>query len=131
MKHVFYFFAIIAILWEIINILQPGRMIKLSKRMVGLKFNDATSSEKTVSFLMFFYLIWTLIGLFTFQWPVFLAYMIWSVITGGLRQLTGRNVNALTLTLQVIDGIVSLAFMVLVLINAYHLKIDFWQIIKN
>jgi len=131
MKHIFYFFAILAIMWEIMNIFQPARLIKLGKRMQGLKFDNATLGEKTVSWLMFLYMAWTLVGLFTFQWPVFLFYLAWSVITAGLREITGRNANLGTLILQVFDGIVSLGIMMFILINAYHLQIDLWQLIKN
>ncbi len=131
MKHIFYFFAILAIMWEIMNIFQPARLIKLGKRMQGLKFDNATLGEKTVSWLMFLYMAWTLVGLFTFQWPVFLFYLAWSVIMAGLREITGRNANLGTLILQVFDGIVSLGIMMFILINAYHLQIDLWQLIKN
>jgi hypothetical protein len=118
-------------MWEIMNIFQPARLIKLGKRMQGLKFDNATLGEKTVSWLMFLYMAWTLVGLFTFQWPVFLFYLAWSVIMAGLREITGRNANLGTLILQVFDGIVSLGIMMFILINAYHLQIDLWQLIKN
>lgn len=73
-----------------------------------------------------FYTIWTIVGLFTFQWPVFLAMIMLGAITYQVRKRNIDNVWILK-----IDGILSLGLLLFVLINAKILHIDVGQIVDT
>ncbi len=119
MKHVFYFFAIVAIIWEINVLLSPKKVHGLKDQIKGKKFNEYSDSVKGLAFCMFAYLIWTIVGLFTVQWPVFVLMIILGVIPK--KHWTMRFANAF----------ISLCLLIFVILNSYHFHIHLWSEISK
>lgn len=120
MKHLFYFIAILPLLWEMINLLNVKRAHNFHKRMKLKKgFESFTSPEKSLSFLSLGYLIWIFIGLFSFQWIVFLAIIMLSLIPKKL------------IVIRWIDSLISFILLLFILLNAYHFKIDVFAALRS
>ena len=113
--------AVLPILWELSNLYDPSKKLKVMDDWKALKeSNGATTMPNDVKFIVILdlvYLLWTFGGLFTFQWPVFLFILLLGVIPK-------RN-----LALRRADALISLLVLIFIVINAYHLKIDIFQLI--
>ena len=122
MKHIFYFFAFFAILWEGINIIYTKEIYKKVIRIISLKkenFKELADGQKYFLFFMFGYFLWIFTGLFTFQWPIFLLLFLMSLIPKKW------------IVIRWIDAFISLVILIFILINAYHLHIDIFPILKS
>ena len=122
MKHIFYFFAFFAILWEGINIIYTKEIYKKVIRIISLKkenFKELADGQKYFLFFMFGYFLWIFTGLFTFQWPIFLLLFLMGLIPKKW------------IVIRWIDAFISLVILIFILINAYHLHIDIFPILKS
>ena len=120
MKHLFYLLTIFPILWEMANISSPKKMHETLKRMKDIKEYDKYSAkQKMFSFLMLCYVGWTLVGFMSFQWPIFLIIILMSFIPKAHY------------VLRWIDSFITLMLLVFIMVNAYHLKIDTYNVILN
>jgi hypothetical protein len=124
MKHLFYFFTIFALFWEfsIIADVKKYSQFKTSfKKLIkeNIKIDDWTTLQKTFSFLQLGYVLWTFVGIFTFQWPVFILFILISMIPKPYKWMMW------------LDAFISILILLFVLINAYHLKIDVFGMIKS
>jgi hypothetical protein len=117
MKHVFYFFAIFAILYEAMVLTSPRKFVAAKKDIKGKKIDDYTTNQIAYVLFNFFYLAWTMVGLFSTQWMVFVVLLIISTISG----LTARFRSPV---LYSIDALISFSILLFMMINVYHLHID-------
>lgn len=112
------------ILWEGMCLSSPNKLYAFTQsiKLLGkkdVKFDEWTTDQKTVSILLLGYWVWLFIGLFTFQWPVFLLFLLLGLIPKNF------------LFVRLIDSAFSLILLFFILINAYHLKIDVWNVIVS
>jgi hypothetical protein len=122
MKHVFYFFAIAAITWEAVCFLNPKKVsdfIKRTKESLSNGLSDFSMTQTAFTFLSFGYLAWTLVGLFSSQWVLFLALMLLGFIPKRF------------VWYRAFDAFVSFVILLFIVLNAYHFKIDVWHWIVN
>jgi hypothetical protein len=116
MKTLFYLMALWPIMYEILSLTDTLKinMIRadLKKKQPEEKY---TTMESFVAFGNLFYLIWSFVGLFTFQWPVFLL-----LIGMGLIPKTSN------LTICRIDAFISLMVLIFLIVNSYHLHLTPW-----
>lgn len=123
MKHIYYFFTIAALMWEAGTVFEPQRVHKfltnfrLNAR--GKKWDDYTSTQQSYTICAMGYMCWQFVGLFTFQWPVFLGYLLMGFIPK-------RHI-----VLRWVDAAVSIVVLLFVVLNSYHLKIDVWKLIQQ
>lgn len=118
MKHVFYLLTLVAILYEF-SVLTDTKTYRDAKiKYAKTKFNDMPSNIKAYAVLMFGYIIWTLTGLFTWQWPVFVVILLISIP------------KKRSILFSKIDAFVTLLILLFLLINQYHLKINLIELIK-
>lgn len=141
MKHIFYFIAILFILYEIYWLTNTKRAVDdLRKRKRVLKENkdvdwsDMSDSVQSVyirAFMAYILFIWLFVGLLTFNWFAFLLFLLWSFlfitpINKFLTEDTGGEYPLLWL-----NSLVGLCLGVWVILNSYHFKIDLWELITS
>lgn len=81
MRHLFYFLAIGPILWELGVMKNPAKVVAFSKNIKRLSkdkvpLNEWNSTQRNFAYLQIIYTLWVIIGLFTWQWYLFLAVLI-------------------------------------------------------
>lgn len=118
MKHIFYFITIFPLIWEMSTVLNIKKYHKFYKSFKGKKFDNYNGNQKAVGILTLGYILWSFIGLFTFQWMVFVVFILMSFIPKKF------------IILRWIDAFLSVLILLFIIINAYHFKIDFWQLFK-
>ena len=140
MTHLFYFVAIFFIWREMLWVYSPIQMTadvkkfdELSKLNKGKKWDLMTpeyKSEIKSKILLLPIVIWMFIGLFTFQWQIFLLMLILNlVIIAPLSKLT--KFSFAYTALHWANSVIGFAFGVFVIINKYHLHIDLSASIKR
>lgn len=120
MKHVFYFLTIFPILWEVMNLVSINKTHQFAlglKAMKGKMYDEYSSSQKSFSIYMIGYIIWNFIGFFSFQWTVFLVLFLFGLIPKKY------------IWYRWIDSLISLVVLIFIVLNAYHFKIDIWQLV--
>ncbi len=124
METLFYLIAVLPIIWELITITQPkkvhsfidGVRHKTENKIPIEKFSE---KEKSFIILQFAYIAWIIVGLFTFNWIIFLTIILISLIPK-------RN-----LILRWLDGFITLLLLLFIVINQSHLHIDLFELIKQ
>lgn len=119
MKHIFYIMAIAPILWELQCILSPIKTSAQIKSMKGKKFDEYSPNQKAIIVFMLGYLFWIFVGLLSFQWPLFLLMFALGMIPKKYW------------VVRLIDSAITVVILMFIIINAYHLNIDVWQLIVN
>jgi hypothetical protein len=89
------------------------------RAMKGHKFEEYSSTQKTVGLLMLFYFVWVFIGLLSSQWVVFSMIFIISFIPKKY------------IFVRWLDSLVTLIALLFILMNAYHFKIDVYQFLLS
>lgn len=122
MKHIFYLIGIIAIIHELYILFSPikhtqsiNRIKKLQKDNV--KMDEWTNGQRNYCYLGIMYWIYVICGLMSFQWIIYLAIMVLSVIPKPHW------------TLKFIDAAITLFLLIFAFINAYHLNIGSFEMI--
>lgn len=123
MKELFYLLTIVAITYELFVFRAPARVHNFEKRikMNTGKGNKPLKYQTAFAILTICYSLWTFVGLFTSQWPLFLLMFIFAIVIPKNLHTVFRQIDAL-LTAIVLFFIV---------INVYHLHIDVYNEILN
>lgn len=119
MTNLFYFLIFFAIAFEGMSLSSPKRVHAFSNKAVKVKYPEMTSTQKSFLWCQLCYTTWCFIGLFTFQWPIFLVIIITSFIPKKHW------------ILRMIDAGITLCLLFFILINKYHLNINIWEFISN
>lgn len=123
MKHIFYILTLLPLLMEVKTFLSPIKTTAFVKSIKGKKWEEQTDKQKAFTAFQLFYIVWTIIGLFSFQWPLFLSMFC-------LGFFPKKH-----FILRLIDSLITIILLLFLIINAYHLKIDiqtpFIEIIKS
>lgn len=142
MKFLFYLWGIVNLIFFVLPFIYDAKnkarglidLLGWTKSMKGKKYEWHHIPEEFKSLIIYFLLMivffvpWMLIGLFTFNWFIFLLYWVSSFTVGRIGSSIRKafNVGGYA-TWLVIWNIYEAAFIIFVLINSYHLKIDVWQ----
>jgi len=146
--YIFYFFAVFAILWELLRLfgMNSGKILKelLDKFKAekaeneaaekaaegkGLLFQPTPKREATINLglvgcsmtaFMFAYWLWLLVGLMSSQWKVFLALIAWSIALSALTKLF-KKVSFIVTGIYYLDAVVSLGCLIFIVVNRFHL----------
>ena len=114
MIHIFYIFILFPIVWEIIVTSSPRKVSNFTREFKDLTMVHANQKQKTLANCMLGYLIWNLFGLLTGQWVLFVILLLLSLLPKNNVFLTFLN------------GFISLAILIFLVINQYHLHIDLY-----
>ena len=116
MKHIFYLLTIFPIMWELISLHDTIKVRNLVERLKVKTADEFTIKESLFSTFALGYVMWTLFGLFTSQWVLFLTLILISSIP--LKKYIWYNK---------IDAIISLVLLLFIILNAYHFNIDIFE----
>jgi hypothetical protein len=122
MHHIFYFFGIFPILFAIIELTSPKKSFHFFKNLKKIQhkpLDEFSKKQYSYSICMVGYMLWLILGLFTFQWPLFILMNIIAYIQIRSFKLFFCNI------------IITLFLLVFTILNAYQFKIDLWQQIIN
>ena len=140
-KGFFYLGAIVFMIYELSWILTPLTRVKskikydvLSKEFKNKKWDDYSDEYKGMlkSKLLFHLpmILWMFLGLFTYNWGLFACFLFFEIfITSPLSRLF--KYNYVYTFIHWVNSVIGFCFSLLVLINAYHLHIDFSGIIVS
>ena len=141
MKHIFYLIGVYFVLYELLWVISPQDQVdkakkaeKLNKDFKGKKSCEWSEEYKDlvykniVNFVFVFG--WIIMGLFTFQWIIFLFKLaFYFIIIHPISRLTKYSL-AYTI-LHWINSLIGLVLALFIIINAYHLKINVTEIFFN
>jgi len=120
MKYLFYLIGIFPILWEMINIFDFEKVYNYKRKLRKIKDSDVLSSDqKLLLIFMLLYIVWMLIGLFTFNWILFLILFLSTLIPKKNKFL------------MLLDSVISLIILLFIILNAFHFNIDLWYLIAG
>jgi hypothetical protein len=139
MTHVFYISSILILFFELRWIFTPFEKTEESKRLLELKnihkgkdWDDYSKEYKSLVINrspILFYFLWLFIGMFTFQWPIFLLFLVFNIII--IAPLSEIFKYRLSYTiLHWFNSILGFGFTLFVILNKYHLHIDTYEAIK-
>lgn len=126
---VFYLFGILALMFELMTVWNPIKVSKFYERLkeahkkegdFKTKYSD---TQRTYLRLDIGYITWTIVGLMSSQWVLFMALFLLGMLTAGLKKLSPA--------FRWINAVISAALIAFIMINAYQLHIDVWEIIKS
>lgn len=120
MKHLFYFIAFLPILWEIMVLSNPKKVARFisilrAKSKYNLTKKNYTNAEKAFYLLNLGYIGWSIAGLLSSQWVLFLIII-----------LLGFMPKKHYITIW-INSLLSLAVLIFIILNAYHFHIDVYS----
>lgn len=111
--------GVFALIFELYAMSSPKKVTIFTEGMRKLKTTDYTSEHKTYALLMLIYMLWTVAGLFTSQWVLFVFMLILSVIPKRVFWWVS------------IDGAISASVILFIILNKYHLHIDVLEYVKS
>lgn len=130
MEHIYYFFAIFLLYNEINWLADIDNQIRLCKISDNSKKHgwDSLSSKDRNSLLSTMLVllpacVWLFVGLFTFQWKLFLMYIPFSIALSRIAVMF--KYNNTWKTIHYINSFIGAAFCIFIVINKYHLHIRF------
>lgn len=132
-----YYLSTIIFLWnELLWMIQPLEKTLRTKKLNSFQkefkgknwdeYPENYKSEIKSRVWQIWILIWLFIGLFTFQWAGFLAFLGFNlIIIAPISKLT--NFSFAYTVIHWLNSIIGFVFGVFVIVNHYHLKIDLDQ----
>ena len=146
MSHIFYLFGIIYLIREFMDLISP---IEFTRRMEymhsiastlktePIEFSQYTQKTKNIIMEGLFnalVILWAGIGLFTANWLIFVAFLIfifliYTPINNIVKKVFGFG-KAYT-TLHIFGTIVDILLIGFAIINQYHFKIDLFKLLFN
>jgi len=140
METIYYFSTIIIIFQQLLYVLNPVKesnkaksLIKLSNLNKNKNFNQYPENLKhgiKNEIWRIYSIAWIIIGLFTFQWPIFLLMSaIYYLI---VYPISLRFIDSIIFTvINWLNACIWILFAVFVLINNYYLRIDLYAILLS
>lgn len=118
MKHIFYFLSIGPIMWELYNVTAVSKVHAYSKKIKTVKWEKSDSQYKSFIFCLMVYMLWSFVGLFSEQWPLFATIILMGIVFPKKF-----------IVLRWLDALVTLLILFFILLNAYHFHVDVWKYI--
>lgn len=140
MKHIFYFMAFVFLIQDLLWVLSPIEKTRAARKLDELHKQNKGKSWEQYSpeykkrlrgkWPLLISMTFVFLGLLSFQWPLFIAWWVFSLlIVYPLSNLTKYSV-AYTVV-HWIASLIGIVWVVFILINAYHLHIDIWDYVKS
>ncbi len=114
----FYLLGTFFLIWELISIFEIKKVhnfVMTFKAMSGIPLEVRPPTHLIYSLTMLSYTIWCLVGLLTFQWPLYLIILLASFIKKD------------NIVLRWIDAFLSSLILLFIFINAFYFQIDIWK----
>jgi len=142
MEHIFYVVGIAWIIYEytfISNIKEKmqttKRTLELQKELKGKSYSQWSEEYKDIAIsVLFFQLplyIWLFVGLFTFQWVIFLYFIAQLYLLTGLPRWLFGIESKIYMVCVWINSLIGLLMGLFVILNKYHFRIDVYELLKN
>lgn len=112
MTTLFYFLAIFPLAYEMMAVADTKKVHNFIMNMRDKQVSDMTEKEKNFSILQFLYFTWSVVGLFTINWPVFSLMFFLSLIPQ-------KNMYV-----RMLNSFVTFIVLIFILINYFHLNIN-------
>lgn len=112
MTTLFYFLAIFPLLYEMLVVADTKKVHNFIMNMKDKQVSDMTDKQKNFSILQFLYFVWTIIGLFTINWPVFSLIFFLALIPQKI------------IFVRMLNGFLTFMILLFILINYFHLNIN-------
>lgn len=124
MIHLFYLCSVVFIIYSTFSMINPKKLSNFFSEFKVLKDSENLPQDKVamgclLALISIFFLIWVLVGLLTFQWPLFILLLVLSYTPS--RHYVVRFIKSFVITIIII----------FILLNAYHFNIDVFDVIKN
>jgi hypothetical protein len=120
MTYLFYFAALAAIVYELTALFNTDKVFAYKETLKAKNADALNEREIFVSISMLLYFIWSFVGIFTSQWVLFLLLILLGFIP--LKRFKAW---------MKIDAAISIAILMLIILNKYHLHIDVLASIKS
>jgi hypothetical protein len=125
METIFYILGMIPIMAELLVLGNPKKYYDAIHKLRETDDKDEKaaiiSDMSTGCTLQAFYAVWTFVGLATFQWPIFLFLILF-----GFAMQKSRLSWRFAKPLYYVDGVLSIAILLFLIINGIHLHYTFW-----
>jgi hypothetical protein len=142
MKTIYHIITIAFVIYELTCIVDFKEKIKnllrfnsIKKDFKGKKYDEWTQEYKDLAtpraIIGIIFLIWAMAGLVTYNWGLFILFIITQVLLVGPIMKSVRGDNFIYKTMYVLNSIFGFLFGILILLNSYHLKIDFFELVKT
>jgi len=90
------------------------------------EYKDQIKSKLSQAYII----VWLFIGLFTYQWIIFLLNLVFSVLV--ISPLSKKLLHTKLFTpLHWVNSVIGFSFCVFVIVNHYHLKLDINSLILS
>ena len=128
MTTLFYLLGVLPFIWELTCVINPKknhsfvRLLDNKMNEQKLSISQLTETEKNFSILNFGYFFWTIIGLFTDNWIIFLAIILLSLLLTNFKKY---------IFVFWLDSLITLCLITLAILNYHHLHIDFFEYLKS
>lgn len=143
--HLFYLFGILCLFRELNDLLHPIQYVNKMRLLYAMgeskskeikTHHDLNTDEKSAVWYAVFsliYVMWMFVGLFTSEWIIFLAFIIFSfLIYSPIIKLirTKLGMGKAHITAHIIATIIDICLILFAIINHYHLHIDLLTLFK-
>lgn len=113
MTTLFYFLTIFPLVFEMMVVADTKKVHNFVMNIKDIKdVSNMTDKQKNFVVLQFLYFFWTIIGLFTINWPVFSLIFF-------LALIPQKNIYV-----RMLDGFLTFLILFFILINHFHLNIN-------
>jgi len=121
LSFLFYGWTSLALVFEFHAVIEPAKHVAMLERLK----TKAQNANKNIAGLIFLYWCWMFIGFFTSQWFLFVVFFCWSILFWNIFKIKKEGFAVS------IDGYISVVLLLLIVLNRYHLHIDFLQLLIN
>ena len=123
MKTFYYYIGIAPIIWELLSIMEIHKVhafcTEYKLKAKRKEKHVMSSTENLFTWLMFCYVVWAIVGLFTSQWFLFILLLLISFIPKKM------------IFIRLLDACISFALLLFIVLNRFHFHIDTWAWFKN
>lgn len=139
MKIIYYLFVLGLAMYNLVYVVAPkARRKRLLEKIALAEKEDKTEDEKEtetanqISSLIpkLFFCIVIFMGVFTFNWVLIIAYTLYSILEGTIIESIWGTKPSPVFVLW-LQGVINFLVLMFLIINSYHLKIDFLELIQN
>ena len=140
LSFIVYSLGLVFLFYELAWLTNPVTEVEIQRRFKelkemekGRKWDDYSSELKSImktkGFFMIFALFFLLFGLFTFNWVAFASFLLFQVVFGLVAKLF--EFNWVYLVLNWLNSLLGALFVIFVIVNHYHLRIDLWEYVQT
>lgn len=119
----FYLFIFAIVLYERFSYLNPLKIILADSAFESLTSDEIMHHPNKITIVITklfdtLYSVWIIIGLFTFQWYIFLPFIIFSIVSNKETETAIKH-----------DALISIGVMWVILLNKIYFQLEFGDIL--